>query len=66
MNDGVIRVRSQRARHLFALRNLVMALAHNARAEGKEALADELEAIEESLQESPRRNLQTRRSGNGV
>lgn len=55
---GIRRLTSRAERTSFALRNLVMALAHNARQEGKEALADELEAIEESLQ----RDFQPRRT----
>lgn len=59
-NHGARRALSRRGRMEHALRNLVMALAHSARADGKEELADELEGIEESLQ----RDFQTRRSRN--
>lgn len=61
MADGTGVQRNMRgeARTRYALRSLVMALAHNAREEGKEALADELEAIEESLQ----RDLLSKRRG---
>lgn len=48
--EGVRRVLPRNVRTVYCLRQLVMALAHDARESGKEALADELEAIEESLQ----------------
>lgn len=50
--------RSREQRLEYCLRNLVMALAHNARADGKDELADELESLEESLQ----RNIQPGRT----
>lgn len=42
--------RSRGQRVEYCLRNLIQALAHNARTDGKAALADELENLEESLQ----------------
>lgn len=53
--QGVNRVLPRSVRVVTRLRQLVMALAHDAREAGREALADELEAIEESLQ----RDIQT-------
>jgi len=59
MSDGVSRALPKSERVVFALRNLVQCLAHDARENAKEALADELEAIEESLQKPVQRNIQT-------